>query len=156
MVVLVVSALLFNLAYAALRLVQRQQQLFSARSATLGQVSTWQGALAADLRRGRRVEAVGEQLRCQGPGSLLVVYALRDSILVRRQGDMVDSLPLPVRASAYFWQGQPRTQGLVDEVSLRLRAARDTFYVQATTAYSAQQLLDDSLATSPTSPTPTP
>ena len=143
LVVLTVSALLFSLAYAALGLVQRQQRAYEARTAALGLVSTWQNALAADLRAARRVEVSGDELRCQRPAGL-VVYALRDSILVRQQGEVLDSLPLPVRAGTYFWRGQPRRQGLIDEVSLLLLAARDTFYVEATTHYAAQQLLGDS------------
>lgn len=144
MVVLAVSSILFTLAYAALGLVQRQQQVFAARSASLGQVSTWQNVLAADFKAAQRIEATDNQLRFQQPAGL-VLYVLQDSTLLRQQGDVVDTLAVPVRACTYFWQGQPRAQGLVDEASLLLVAAHDTFYVQATAQYTAQQLLGDSL-----------
>ena len=143
MVVLAVSSLLFGLAYSALGLVQRQQQVFVKRTAALGQISTWQNVLAADLQVAQRVEAAADELRCLRPNGL-VVYVLRDSILVRQQGEVLDSLPVPVRAYTYFWQGKPREQGLVDEINFRLLVARDTFYLQATTHYAAQQLLDAS------------
>ena len=147
-VVLVVSAVLFRLAYAALGLVQRQQAVYERHSATLGQVSSWQQALANDLRRASRVELMADELRCQLPIGP-VVYAWRDSALIRQQGEVLDTLEIPVRAGAYFWQGQPRSRGLVDEVSYLL-AARDTFYLQATAHYAAEQMLGDSLpSTSP-------
>jgi prepilin-type N-terminal cleavage/methylation domain-containing protein len=143
-VVLAVSALLFRLAYAALELVQGQQRQFERHSATLGQISTWQNALAADFRHARRVDAGDYQLNCQLPGSV-VVYSWPDSLLLRQQGEVTDTLAIPVQEGAAFWQGQPRTQGRVDEASFLLVAAHDTFYLQATAHYAAQQLLPDSL-----------
>ncbi len=147
-VVLVVSAMLFRLAYAALGLVQRQQVVYERHSATLGQVSSWQHALATDLQRASRTELVADELHCQLPTGP-VVYAWRDSVLIRQQGEVHDTLGIPVRAGSYFWRGQPRSRGLIDEVSYLL-AARDTFYLQATAHYAAEQLLGDSLSsTSP-------
>jgi prepilin-type N-terminal cleavage/methylation domain-containing protein len=143
-VVLAVSALLFRLAYAALGLVQGQQRVFERHSATLGQISTWQNALAADFRHARRIDAAAAQLSCQLPGSV-VVYSWPDSLLIRQQGQVSDTLVVPVREHTTFWQTQPRTQGRVDEASFLVVAARDTFYIQATAHYAAQQLLPDSL-----------
>ncbi len=143
-VVLAVSAILFRLAYAALELVQKQQRTFERHSATLGQLSTWQNALAADFRHARRIEATAGQLSCQLPGSL-VVYSWPDSLLIRQQGEVLDTLIVPIQASTTFWQTQPRVQGRVDEAGFLLVAAHDTFYLQATAHYAAQQLLPDSL-----------
>ena len=147
MVVLVVSSILFGMAYAALRVVQHQQRVFSDRTATLGQISTWQNVIAADMQTARWVEVAADQFRCFRPGGQ-VVYSLRDSTLVREQGDATDTLRVPVREATYFWQHKPRTQGPIDEVSFRLMAARDTFYVQATAHYAAQQLISESAQTS--------
>jgi hypothetical protein len=143
-VVLVVSALLFRLTYAALGLVQRQQQVFEHHSATLGQISTWQNALAADFRHARRIDVAADQISCQLPGTV-VVYSWPDSLLIRRQGEVTDTLAVPVWEGNTFWQGQPRNQGLVDEASFLLIAAHDTFYLQSAAHYAAQQLLPDSL-----------
>jgi prepilin-type N-terminal cleavage/methylation domain-containing protein len=143
-VVLAVSALLFRLAYAALGLVQRQQRVFERHSATLGQISTWQNALAADFRHARRIDATSDQLSCQLPGSV-VVYSWPDSLLIRQQGEVLDTLAVPVQTGTTFWQAQPRRQGRVDEAGFLLVAAHDTFYLQATAHYAAQQLLPDSL-----------
>jgi prepilin-type N-terminal cleavage/methylation domain-containing protein len=140
-VVLVISALLFRLAYAALSLVQHQQQIFEHHSTTLSQISTWQQALAADFRRAHYVEATGDELRCQLPLGL-VVYTWRDSVLTRRRDEIEDTLAVPVQAGTYFWRRLPRTKGLVDEASFLLVVARDTFYLQATAHYAAEQLLD--------------
>jgi hypothetical protein len=147
-VVLVVSALLFRLAYAALGLVQQQQRVFERRSALLGQLSSWQRALTTDFRRARRVQATAEGLRCELPTGP-VEYTWHDSLLLRRQGLAEDTLAAPVRAATYRWQGQPRAEGLLDEAEFRVQAARDTFYLQATARYAAQQLLRDSLTLSP-------
>jgi hypothetical protein len=144
-VVLAVSALLFRLAYAALGLVQQQQRVFERRSALLGQLSSWQRALAADLRHAHAVRATTEGLRCELPTGA-IDYLWRDSLLLRRQGLAEDTLPAPVRRATYHWQGQPRITGLVDEAEFLVGAARDTFYLQATAHYAAQQLLTDSLA----------
>jgi len=148
-VVLVVSALLFRLAYAALGLVQQQQRIFERRSATLGQLSTWQNTLSADMQQARRVVATADQLHCQLPDRE-VVYSWPDSILTRQQGELTDSLVVPVRLVTTYWEGKPRTQGLVEEASFLLVAEGDTFYLQAAARYAAQQLLTDSI------PTPTP
>lgn len=145
-VVLVVSAILFNLAYAALGMVQHQQQVIASHTAALGQLSTWQEVLGADFQAARRVEVAGDQLRCEREAGS-VIYAWQDSVLVRQQGEAVDSFSLPVREHTCFWQGKPRTQGLIDEISLTIMTARDTFYLQAAAQYDARQLLSEPQAT---------
>ena len=142
LVVLVVSALLFGLAFAALRLVQRQQQRIERHSAQLGQISTWQAILAADFRASRRVELAHDRIRCErADGPIFYTYSYPDSTLVREQGDVLDTLHLPIRNCTYWWQGQARTSGLIDELALLGVAAQDTFYLQAATSYPAQQLV---------------
>jgi prepilin-type N-terminal cleavage/methylation domain-containing protein len=64
-VVMAVSAILFAMTYAALRLVQRQQVAVERRTAALGQLSTWQDVLGADFQKADLVEATGDELRCQ-------------------------------------------------------------------------------------------
>ena len=138
---MVVSYLLFSMAYAALRMVQRQQRAIERKSTVLSQVSTWQAALSADFRAGTIVAVANDWVRCERPDAD-VFYTLQDSALVREQGELLDTLPLPVRDCTYFWQGQPRTSGLIDEVTIRAgTTARDTFYLQASPPYAAQQLV---------------
>ncbi|HEX8659408.1 MAG TPA: prepilin-type N-terminal cleavage/methylation domain-containing protein [Hymenobacter sp.] len=151
-VVMAVSSILFAMAYAALRLVQRQQVVVERRTASLGQISTWQDVLGADFRAADFVEARGDELRCQRRAGPLITYEWLDSALVRQQGEVSDTLALPVRERAYFWQGQPRTTGPIDELTLTVVTARDTFYLQAAAHYAAQQLL----AAPTISPSPTP
>ena len=140
LVVLVVSALLVGMAFAALRLVQRQQQRIERHSALLGQISTWQATLAADFRASQRVELAHDRIRCQrADGPIFYTYSYPDSTLVREQGDVLDTLPLPIRGCTYWWQGQARTSGPIDEVALLGVAVHDTFYLQAAISYPAQQ-----------------
>ncbi len=142
LVVLVVSSLLFGMAYGALRLVQRQQQTIERHSAALGQISTWQAALAADFRASTTVELTQDRMRCQRPdGPVFYTYYYADSTFVREQGEVIDTLRLPIRGCTYWWQGQARTTGLIDEVTLLGVTAQDTFYLQATSLYAAQQLV---------------
>lgn len=142
LVVLVISALLFGMAYAALQLVLRQQRVIERKSAMLGQISTWQALLAADFGTSRTVEVAQDRIRCQRPdGPVFYTYSYPDSALVRAQGEVVDTLRLPIRQCRYFWQGQPRTTGLIDELILLGVTAQDTFYLQATVPYAAQQVL---------------
>ena len=142
LVVLVVSALLFGMAFAALHLVQRQQQRIERHSARLGQISTWQATLAADFRASQRVELANDRLRCErADGPIFYTYSYPDSALVREQGDMLDTLRLPIRNCTYWWQGQARTAGLIDELALLGVTAQDTFYLQAAIRYPAQQLV---------------
>lgn len=150
LVVLVISAVLFGLAYTALGAVQRQQQLIARKSATLAAISTWQAALAADFAAGSRVEVANDQVRCRHPhGSVRYTYSFPDSVLVREQGEIMDTFPLPIRECTYFWQGQPRTVGLIDEMALFGVAAQDTFSLQAATAYPAQQFVPPFAPTAP-------
>lgn len=154
LVVLVVSSLLFSMAYAALRAVQRQQHHIELKSALLGQVSSWQTALTADLAAGTVVQVASDRITCQRPnGPIVYIYSYPDSTLVREQGELVDTFPVPVRVCAYFWQGQLRTEGLIDEISLFGVAARDTFYLQARARYAAQQLVSP-LPILPSTPAP--
>lgn len=142
LVVLVVSALLFSMAYAALRMVLRQQQLIVQKSAALGSISTWQSILAADFKAGTAVEVSQDQVRCERTdGPVFYTYSYADSALVRAQGDVVDTFRVPIRECRYFWQGQPRTSGRIDEIALLSVFARDTFYLQAALPYAAEQLL---------------
>lgn len=142
LVVLVVSALLFGMALAALRLVQRQQQRIEGRSAVLGQISTWQATMAADFRASQSVELAHDRIRCQrADGPIFYTYSYPDSTFVREQGEVSDTLRLPIRACAYWWQGQARTAGFIDELTLLGVAAQDTFYFQAKAYYPAQQQL---------------
>ncbi|GAB3879825.1 hypothetical protein GCM10028824_43960 [Hymenobacter segetis] len=139
LLVMVVSALLFSMAYAALRMVQRQQRAIERKSAALSQVSTWQTALAADFRAGTIVAVADDQVRCEREGRR-VLYTFRDSVLVREQGEVIDTLPMTVRECTYYWQGQPRTSGFIDELAITAgTAARDTFYLQAAARYAAQE-----------------
>ena len=148
LIVMVVSALLFGMAYAALRMVQRQQRAIERKSAALSQVSTWQAALTADFRTGAVIAVADDQLRCEGEGRQ-VLYTLQDSALMREQGEVVDTLPMPVRECTYYWQGRPRTSGLIDELAIVVgTAARDTFYLQASARYAAQQLVPSLTLTS--------
>ena|GEM_PF-6462681 len=151
LVVLVVSSLLFTMAYTALRLVQRQQAVLERKTALWSQLSTWQQLLEADFRASHRVEAAAEQLQCFRPSGQ-VTYVFRDSILTREQGETLDTLPAVVRQATYFWQGLPCQAGPVDEISLLTLAARDTFYLQATVHYAAQQLLAVPAAPLPDAP----
>jgi prepilin-type N-terminal cleavage/methylation domain-containing protein len=148
LVVMVVSALLFGMAYSALRMVQRQQQGIARKSALLGQISTWQTALAADFYTSTIVTLSNDQVRCQRRDGE-VTYLFQDSTLVREQGELVDTFRLPIRQCTYFWQGQERTSGLIDELTLLGVAAQDTFYLQADHHYAAQQLV--ALPASPSS-----
>lgn len=142
LVVLVVSALLFSMAYAALHAVQRQQRTIERKSAALGQLSRWQAALNADFDAGTVVELANDQVRCRRPqGEVSYTYSYADSVLVREQTGVVDTLGLPVRQCTFFWAGEPRTAGLVDEIALLGVTAQDTFYLQARARYAAQQLL---------------
>ncbi|MDB5267934.1 MAG: hypothetical protein JWP58_974 [Hymenobacter sp.] len=148
LLVMVVSALLFSMAYAALRMVQRQQRAIERKSLVMSQVSTWQTALAADFRAGAIIAVVDDQVRCEREGRQ-ILYTFRDSVLVREQGEVIDTLPLPVREYIYYWQGQPRMSGFIDELAITAgTTARDTFYLQASAHYTAQQLV---LSLSPTS-----
>lgn len=141
LLVMVVSALLFSMAYAALRMVQRQQRAIERKSAALGQVSTWQTALEADFQPGAIIAVADDQVRCEREGRQ-VIYTFRDSVLVREQGEVIDTLLLPVRECTCYWQGQSRTSGLIDELAITAgTAARDTFYLQASVHYAAQQLV---------------
>ena len=151
LVVLVISALLFSLAYAALRAVQRQQGAIERKSALLGHISTWQTALAADFDTGTGVAVSQDQVRCQRPAGLVIyTYSYPDSTLVREQGELLDTFRLPIRQCAYFWQGQPRTAGPIDEISLLGITTQDTFCLQAHAHYSAQQLVPAFDSASPT------
>lgn len=142
LVVLVISALLFGMAYAALRLVQRQQGIIERKSAMLGQISTWQAVLTADFSASLTVEVAQDHIRCQrAAGPVFYTYSYADSALVRTQGEVVDTFRLPIRQCQYFWQGQPRTTGLLDELTLLGVMAQDTFYLQAAVPYAAQQVL---------------
>jgi prepilin-type N-terminal cleavage/methylation domain-containing protein len=140
LVALVVTALLIGMGYAALRLVQGQQRAIQHKASLLGQLSTWQTLLAADFASGRPIEATETEIRCLRPMGPVVYYWL-DSTLVRTQGEVTDTFPGPIREYAYFWQGQPRRQGLIDEIALTTVLAQDTFYLQARASYAAQALL---------------
>lgn len=142
MVVMVISALLLSMAYTALHLVQRQQAVIERKTAILSQVSAWQEALNSDFYASTEVllGPATDRVSCQRPAGI-VAYTLVDSTLVREQGEVVDTLRVPVRQVAYFWQGQPRTAGLIDEVALLTVVAKDTFYLQARARYTAQQLV---------------
>jgi prepilin-type N-terminal cleavage/methylation domain-containing protein len=140
LVALVVTALLVGMGYAALRLVQGQQRAITRRTALLGQLSTWQALLATDFAAGTAVEATADEVRCFRRTGL-VVYRWQDSTLLRTQGELTDTFPSPVREYAYFWQGLPRQQGLLDELTLTTVTAQDTFYLQARAQYAAHALV---------------
>ena len=142
LVVLVISALLFGMAYTALQLVLRQQRVIERKSAMLGQISTWQAVMTADFSTSLTVEVAQDRIRCQRTdGPVFYTYSYPDSALVRSQGEVVDTFRLPIRECSYFWQGQPRTTGLIDELTLLGVTAQDTFTLQAAVPYAAQQVL---------------
>ena len=142
LVVLVVSALLFSMAYGALRAVQRQQGAIERKSSLLSQVSTWQAVLDADFAAGTVAKVANDQVRCFGPkGEVRYTYSYADSALVREQGELTDTFALPIRQCTFLWQGAPRATGLIDEMTVLGITAQDTFYLQARLRYAAQQLL---------------
>ncbi|MCB2411143.1 PulJ/GspJ family protein [Hymenobacter lucidus] len=140
MLALVLSALIFGMAYAGLRIVQQQQQLFQQKAQILGQVSTLQTVLIRDFDRASSITAVDNRVQCTQQARM-VEYHWLDSVVTRQQGEVTDTFQLPLLSVDYYFQAQPQQAGLIDEVALAVVVLKDTFHLQAATTYSAGQLL---------------
>jgi len=140
LVTLALSAIVVTMAYAAYWRLSSLRTTFERRVATVSRVNDLHYQLLLDFKRAQAVRFDGQRLRFHQPHGG-ASYTFTSSAITRLQQELHDSLPVRfVRPLCYF-QGQPRDTGLIDELSLQVRIASDTFYLHGVTRYSAAQLL---------------
>lgn len=146
------SAILFSMAYLALRLVQQRESATLQSARQLNQVASLQALLEQDFHAATQVQALdADRLRCQFSNHT-VEYELLDSAIVRRHLEASDSFALQAVEHHWYYKGVPaqNSNGLVDEAILTVVSARDTFDIQAAAHLDAQHRMTNTFLPSST------
>jgi|GEM_PF-4566446 len=142
-VVLVLSGILFLLAFQALQFVQSSYLRFSKKNASLVKVKTLVSQLKKDCSNSESVTAGDQKITCVIEKSVDVSYQIAPSFIVRSQGHLQDTFLLEnTTMKCYFNQTEvSKTGSFVDEIVLETIYQKEKLTFSVTKVYGADKLM---------------